>query len=558
MVAQADRRHSIFEILILAGLITAANWAAFAASPAGMLALFHACFLLSAYMLLRLAVKRLNKWVGKLVFAVCVLLFAADILAQKITGLHINPFILSVMLQPGIASELGFSPYGLWAMAIAGISLGIGGAWRLSTPFMVTSGRRLLALTVIFGLAAQALYSALFYSGVSEIEDVRRKLAFFSAPHPYYRHKILAYFWPAESNNPFASVSPSKASAAPTLPLSVQEKPNKNILLIVSDSLRSKDIAADQTLAPSLYSWAQKGALSLDHYSTSNCTHFSFYSMFTGAFPTEFGAARRNHGAVGLLPALQQNGYGLSTSEANSLDWYDTASIIFPPKTERFISEAETASARDKDVTNQTIATLEKHQKSSKPFFHLSYYFGSHYPYDPALNKDAENKIDRYKLTVRAFDQQLDKLLSHLEQNGMLDNTIVIVTSDHGEEFRTTGRTGHATRLSDEQVKVPFLIIDKNSNATSEVSHPKSHLDVAQFLLAQAAGSEAPASKPVILANCSYDYPSGFALLPGEGPRVDFAYRDGYLTPINGPDGTAASAKDLKAAAAQLIAAINK
>lgn len=553
----AARRHSVFEVLVLATLVIAANWSAFAVSLAGLLTVLHAGFLISLYMLLRLAAKRLNVWVGKLIFAITVLLLTADILVQYSTGLHINPFVISVILQSGIAKELGISTTAVGIVAIASTALCVYGARRLKTPFLVMQGRILLALAMAFGMMAQGLYGVLFYQGVAEIEDVRRNLAFFTAPHPYYRNKILGKFAARKADNPFSAVSTRTSAMPHHTPTKTLRKPNKNILLIVADSVRSKDIAADPTLAPNLFAWAKKGAMSLDHYSTSNCTHFSLYSLFTGALPTGFGAARRDPAAAGLMPVFAANGYSLSTSEANSLNWYDTASILFPAQTNRYISTEDGAAARDKDVTKQTIETLRKYQLSDEPFFHLSYYFGSHYPYDPALDQAGDNNLDKYKHTIRAFDTELGQLMRWLEVNNTLKNTIVIITSDHGEEFQTTGRTGHASRLSNEQVKVPFLLIDQKANATSPLSHVKSHLDIAPYLLGRTDEAFPAAAGPVILANCGYDYPSGFALIAPGGQRSDFVYRDGYLTPISSPDGTLKTAGDVKRAAAQLIAAIN-
>lgn len=555
---QAARRHSIFEVIVLAALVLAANWHAFTISFAGLLAVFHTGFLISLYMLLRLAAKRLNIWVGKLIFAVTVLLLTADILVQYKTGLHLNPFVISVMVQPNVAAELGISTSAVGIAIISAIAACIYGARRLSAPSVIMRGRNLLALTLALGMVAQGLYGILFYRGMSEIEDARRSLAFFSAPHPYYRNKILSIFGAPKNNNPFSAVRTQNIEIPGPTPLKTFIKPRRNILMIVADSVRSKDIAAQPSLTPNLFAWAQKGAMSLNHYSTSNCTHFSFYSMFTGALPTGFGAARRTPHAAGLMPALAENGYSLSTSEAKSLNWYDTASIIFPPQTARYVSAAEGAITRDIDVTKQTMETLSKHQLTDDPFFHLSYYFGPHYPYDPALDQTGESNLDRYKSTLQGFDAELGKLMRWLEAKGILDDTIVIVTSDHGEEFQTTGRTGHATRLSDEQVKVPFLLIDQNANATGALSRLKSHLDIAPYLLGQLGGSAAAQAGPIILANCDYDYPSGFALIMQNGARSDFAYRDGYLTPTKGPDGTKQSTIDMKLAAAQLITIINK
>ena len=182
--------------------------------------------------------------------------------------------------------------------------------------------------------------------------------------------------------------------------------PKTNILIIIADSLRSKDIAADPTLAPNLFRWAKEGALSFDHYSVSNCTHFSLYSMFTGLLPTEFGTARRTDGPLGILSQYVANNYRVSSAESNSLDWYDTASIIFPPNTKRYVSSQTGAKARDMDVTIQTINTLDQNRREDTPYFHIAYYFSSHYPYDSAFSGKTETSYQQYKRTIKAYDTE--------------------------------------------------------------------------------------------------------------------------------------------------------
>ena len=554
---QASRQHSIFELVIIGLLITIACWPAATFSVTGLLPLFHAVFLLTGYLLARLIVGRQSKWIGKLIFAGAAVLLLADITAQHITGLHLNFFVISIMLQPGISDELGISGVGAAAgiMLLVGISLY--GAHAMQKPAFILRGRILLVLGMSSAAIAQLLYGVLFFQGAAEVEDTRRKLPFFTAPHPYYSGKVLGVFLDKNSDNPFAIATSSAINTAPPAPSTSFMGTKKNVLMIVVDSLRSKDIALNPGLAPNLMSWAQKGTLSLNHYSVSNCTQFSFYSLFTGALPTGFGAARRGNNTLGMLPAFATNGYKISTAEANSLDWYDTAKIIFPSTTNRYISAENGTFARDKDVTNNTVATLAGRLKNGDPFFHLTYYFGPHYPYDPSMNAVGEANIDKYRQIIQTVDTEIGNLLKWVERNNLLNNTIVIVTADHGEEFQTTGRTGHASRLSDEQVQVPFLLIDQTGGAPALPPALGSHLDIAPYLLEKMTGATTYQPQAIALANCGYDYPTELALLTKVG-RADFSHRGGYLTPIQGPNGEIAAKPLQLEAASQLLGSIKK
>jgi arylsulfatase A-like enzyme len=71
---------------------------------------------------------------------------------------------------------------------------------------------------------------------------------------------------------------------------------------------------------------------------------------------------------------------------------------------------------------------------------------------------DLSYLIDAYDEEVRSWDEAFGGLLSTLERGGLLDQTIIVVTSDHGEEFLEHGKLKHGLQLFDESLRVPLLI----------------------------------------------------------------------------------------------------
>ena len=63
-----------------------------------------------------------------------------------------------------------------------------------------------------------------------------------------------------------------------------------------------------------------------------------------------------------------------------------------------------------------------------------------------------------YGRSVRALDDWLGRVLEHFEQAGILDDTLVIVTSDHGENFGEAGLLAHAFSLDDRLIRVPLVL----------------------------------------------------------------------------------------------------
>lgn len=74
------------------------------------------------------------------------------------------------------------------------------------------------------------------------------------------------------------------------------------------------------------------------------------------------------------------------------------------------------------------------------------------------LQRDIGGIYNRYLNAVHHLDSQLARVTEHLEKNGLLDNTLVVITGDHGEEFMEQGRWGHNSTFVDEQVRVPLVL----------------------------------------------------------------------------------------------------
>jgi arylsulfatase A-like enzyme len=64
-----------------------------------------------------------------------------------------------------------------------------------------------------------------------------------------------------------------------------------------------------------------------------------------------------------------------------------------------------------------------------------------------------------YTAEIKGWDRSLAELLDGLDDLGLRDDTILVVTSDHGEEFQEHGRLTHATQLYEELLRVPFVMV---------------------------------------------------------------------------------------------------
>jgi arylsulfatase A-like enzyme len=98
-----------------------------------------------------------------------------------------------------------------------------------------------------------------------------------------------------------------------------------------------------------------------------------------------------------------------------------------------------------------------------RPFFAFLNYFDAHAQYyAPAKFRQPyhsdNDDLDAYDAAIGYLDDELGKLFAELERRGVLDNTIVVVTSDHGEAFGEHGLWTHGNSLYEIELHVPLIV----------------------------------------------------------------------------------------------------
>ena len=148
-------------------------------------------------------------------------------------------------------------------------------------------------------------------------------------------------------------------------------------------------------------------------------------------------------------------------------------------------SECNAVGRRDADdVCRRALTWLER--RPARPFFMFLNFFDAHDPYvapdefasrppvtarheevlanwwnldkSQVTANDAQFAVDNYRDCLAFLDDRVGTLLEELELSGVLDNTIVIITADHGEHFGDHGLYGHGNSLYQSAVRVPLLV----------------------------------------------------------------------------------------------------
>lgn len=134
-------------------------------------------------------------------------------------------------------------------------------------------------------------------------------------------------------------------------------------------------------------------------------------------------------------------------------------------------------------------------RKDTRPFFAFLNYFDAHGPYRSPPEFQGRfgshnPKRDRYDAAISYLDSTLDRLFTTLEERGVLQHTLVIVTSDHGDLFGEYGLEGHSNALYLPLVRVPLLLFyPPRVPGGIRVAQPVSLRDVPATILEIASGS---------------------------------------------------------------------
>lgn len=290
----------------------------------------------------------------------------------------------------------------------------------------------------------------------------------------------------------------------PLHPIEADTVVHMNILLILLDSWNYR--AMDSLVTPHIARFAQSGLDFRNHYSGSNGTRTGVFSIFYG-IPglLWYDILGAKVGPI-IIDHLIDCSYQLGI--------FTSASLISPPfdrtvfvrvNIDGHQGRGGTAHERDIQITEKWLNFVDQHSQSSakQPFFGFLFYDAMHSishpdsyrgPFQPELKYAPYEKLSNdmdptpfwnlYRNVAHFQDSLLSMVLSDLERRGILDQTIVVITGDHGQEFNENrkGYWGHNGNYSQAQLGVP-LIIHWPGMKPAVFNHWTSHYDIVPTLM---------------------------------------------------------------------------
>lgn len=322
----------------------------------------------------------------------------------------------------------------------------------------------------------------------------------------------------------------------PLEPLTCHGGKRYNILFLFVDTLRYDMLTAN--VMPNTYAFSKKNITFTNHYSNGNNTRHGIFSLFTGLPGSYWKKALTGSTPGILITALQDAHYNIGIFAGAPLDMPEFHKTIFSSiKGLRINPRGDNSVESDKFA----VEDFEKWQQSIKngePFFGFIFLDSVHaydFPREPKYevfkpywknvnHLELSNSFDpapylaRYKNAVRYADDQIENVLKFLEEKKLMDNTIVVISSDHGDEFNDNKLNywSHGGNFTDPQVKVP-LVIHWPGKEAGEVNYLTSHLDLVPTILPEVLGCTNPTK----------DYSVGQSIWEPENRR-DWVYVSGY------------------------------
>lgn len=317
------------------------------------------------------------------------------------------------------------------------------------------------------------------------------------------------------------------------------DEPAKNVVVLLIDTLRASKLRAfnprSPVQTPALDRIAEAGAVFERAQSPENWTKPSCASILTGLYPATHGVktteARLPDAALTLPEHLKANGFATGSFIANG---YVSDRFGFDQGWDHytnFIRESKNTDASS--VLEEAADWIE--QNKDRRFFAYVQTIDPHVPYDPPAEflqmydrRDYTGQVqprmtpelleqakkgevtfdasDTRRLEalhdgeITQHDHEMGRFIERLQELGVWEDTLFVITSDHGEEFNEHGSWGHGHSVYQELINVPLVFhMPGRVPAGTRISDAVSTVDIPGTVLAYAGVDPMPADEGVDL-----------------------------------------------------------
>ena len=286
---------------------------------------------------------------------------------------------------------------------------------------------------------------------------------------------------------------------------------NLNVVIVAIDSLRSDVVTPE--IMPNLTKIAKGGISFQDHYSSGNATRSGIFGLFYGLPPSYWQAALSSSTSPALMNGFIDAGYDIGVFSTATLKRPEFYSTVFSRVRPLRMGSEGSGGVIDRDIESikdfeNWLSNRDVNQKFMSFIFLDSVHAvavpeSEQLPYknywedinhlELGPDFDPVPYFNRYKNSAYGADILIGKILDILRDKKLLSNTVVVVTSDHGDEFNDSGLNywGHNGNFSQAQIKIPLVMYWPGINA-QVVKHRTTAYDVSATLLKRVLAAQNP------------------------------------------------------------------
>ena len=419
-----------------------------------------------------------SAWLAAALTAAIVLVLVEVLLFQDY-GIHFYEFaVFRILADAALRRDLGIQPAEVARVVVAATGLLIAeltlclGAMRLARWRNGALSRACTAALIVTAPGGLLIFRA----GEEQIASDRAE---FEGALPLGKQLLLR-----TSARPFIAVTPrtgdngypvlASGVAAPTL------AKKSNIIFFVADGLRGDMFTP--ALMPNISRFGERSDVfrSQRHLSTGHVSEAGIFGLVYGLSGQSFHSFMDERVPSWPLSVLRQNGYHTLLLASSRLSPYPSNQLLD-------VFDEVIYPTNDDDALVQLQRYLAARRADGKPYFVLGFFYTPHYPftsakphlrkYPMAGPKARTNYMNDVLQADDYFRQTLDLVRTDFEDG----RTVVVATSDHGEEIRDHGVFGHASATFwNEKIVVPFVMGLPGETLSRTVRQPAltSHADI--------------------------------------------------------------------------------
>jgi arylsulfatase A-like enzyme len=277
-------------------------------------------------------------------------------------------------------------------------------------------------------------------------------------------------FLPNNDNLRLKAVDHPSAALASFGNNSLSARRPRNIVMVVMESVGARRLElyhAPYADDPQLMRLAQHGIVFDRVYASQAYTSAAMAALFCSLYPQlQWEPTTRTNpdiAVVGLATLLARHGYQTAFMHSGVLDYDDEGQFLRAHGFRQVLGrDTDQSLPADPTLFAQAIDWIRTHSK--QPFFLALWTQDTHHPYIASLSHDYhvhDASLNKYLNAIHSTDTLIGNLAYTLDRMGLSDDTILIVTGDHGEAFGEHGQTVHNWTVYDEETRIPLLFVNR-------------------------------------------------------------------------------------------------